>query len=515
MMFLMLFGVISGRIYSIQHNSSYLVADMQFSRSAILAKSRGYIYDVNMKPLVNVFDEDCYVMLSNSYTNNFIGNLSTEIKDGVFVVMKADNEINENDYIKSFSKSDRYSDNLCAHIIGYTDSSGHGVCGIEKAFDRILSEASGSLSVEFNCDANSNVLSGDGLTLIDNNYDSPAGIRLTIDRDIQYIAQQALAESSIEKGAVVILDSSTAEIRAIASVPTYDVNNLEKSLQSEIAPFLNRALSSYPVGSVFKPVIAAAALENGYSISASYQCDGCVEINGNTFSCFDYKQHGQMNLNKAIEKSCNTFFIDLGIKTGAEEIYETAVNFGFSNRISLCSTLVGDSGYLPRSEELSSDAAIANLCFGQGSLLSTPLQLAAAYNVFANKGIYIEPIILKELIDENSDGYAYYKSEIMRRVITEDACNKINDCLYNNMLNGTGTTASSDFVTAAGKTATAQTGRYDTDGKELLCTWFCGFFPFENPQYTIVVFNEEGSSASADCAPVFKYCTEEIYKLTN
>ena len=83
------------------------------------------------------------------------------------------------------------------------------------------------------------------------------------------------------------------------------------------------------------------------------------------------------------------------------------------------------------------------------------------------------------------------------------------------MLNGTGTAAASDFVTAAGKTATAQTGRYDDEGNELLCTWFCGFFPFENPQYTIVVFNEEGSTASVDCAPVFRYCIEEIFKLTN
>ena len=78
------------------------------------------------------------------------------------------------------------------------------------------------------------------------------------------------------------------------------------------------------------------------------------------------------------------------------------------------------------------------------------------------------------------------------------------------MLNGTGINGAPYNTEAAGKTATAQTGRFDDNGREYLCTWFAGFFPFENPQYAVVVLNEKGSTASVDCAPVFKKIAERI-----
>ena len=83
------------------------------------------------------------------------------------------------------------------------------------------------------------------------------------------------------------------------------------------------------------------------------------------------------------------------------------------------------------------------------------------------------------------------------------------------MLNGTGINGKPDNASSAGKTATAQTGRYKETGEEILCTWFCGFFPFENPQYTVVVFNENGKSAADDCAPVFKEIAENITYITD
>ena len=147
-------------------------------------------------------------------------------------------------------------------------------------------------------------------------------------------------------------------------------------------------------------------------------------------------------------------------------------------------------------------------------MLATPLQIAAAYNVFANKGIYINPTLLKELIDDKGEAYAYYKSEDCHYVISEKNCEIINRSLYNNMLNGTGATGCPSNVTAAGKTATAQTGRYE-ENNEILCTWFAGFFPYEDPLYTIVVFNEKGSLASKDCAPVFRSCIEQIAEIEN
>ena len=168
---------------------------------------------------------------------------------------------------------------------------------------------------------------------------------------------------------------------------------------------------------------------------------------------------------------------------------------------------------LPSDYEILSDSDLANLSFGQGSLLATPLQLAAAYNVFANDGLYTEPNILKELIDPEGKAYAYYKSEDNHIAADKRIIETVNACLYNNMLNGTGINGSPDNVSAAGKTATAQTGRYNDNGEEILCTWFCGYFPFEEPQFTLVVFNENGKSAAEDCAPVFKEIAERIAEI--
>ena len=504
------------RIASIQNSSAAYVADMQFMRKITLCETRGYIYDVNMKPLVNNEIEDKNIMFMNESTKELIdAEAALEIKRGVFVQTKTKENVAENFYIKNYYEITRYAENQTAgHIIGYTDAVG-GVCGIEKAFDKILGEAGGKLSLCYYSDANGYSLYGDGFYIEDSDYDSPAGVRLTIDKDIQKIAEEKLNESDISCGAIVVLDAKTAEIRAIASIPCYDVNNVEASLYEENNPFINRAVCAYPVGSVFKPVIAASAIENGRYDNGVYECKGNIYIGSNSFSCYNYNAHGEVDLNCAIENSCNTYFINLGLNTGAENICNTASLFGFGQKIKLCSTIISDAGNISDAKEILSDSELANLCFGQGTLLATPLQIAAAYNVFANNGIYIQPTLLKELIDENGEAYAYYKPEDTHFVISEKTCDIINVCLYNNMLNGTGKSGCPSNVTAAGKTATAQTGRYDESNNEILCTWFAGFFPYENPEYTIVVFNEKGSLASKDCAPVFRNCIEEIVALKN
>lgn len=510
--FIILFAGLSARIYVVQKNIHSNTADMQFSREITLGETRGNIYDINMKPLVNELSELQYIVMADKTTEKIIGSDKLkEIKKGLFVKLESDKSIEESKFVRSYNTITRYSDNLlCPHIIGYINSSGTGVSGIEKAFDRILTEASGKLTVSFNADASDNAIKGDGIKLNNYNYNSPAGIKLTIDKEIQQIAENALNNSVIRCGAVVILEAKTAEIRALSSKPCYDINNIDAALSDKNMPFLNRALCAYPVGSVFKPIIAVSALNNGYSISETFDCEGSVTIEGNTFSCFNKNAHGKVDLNLATEKSCNTFFINAGTETGYNQIYESAKLFGFGKRIELCSSIISEGGNLPEINEISSKADLANLCFGQGSLLATPLQLAAAYNVFANNGIYTEPYLLKELIDSDGSSYAYYKSEDTHFAADKNIIETVNSCLYNNMLNGTGINGKPDNVSAAGKTATAQTGRYDDNGDEILCTWFCGYFPFENPKYTVVVFNENGTTAAEDCAPVFREIAQNI-----
>lgn len=507
--FAILFFSCSVRIADIQNRSYSDVADMQFSRSLTLAKTRGYIYDRNMVPLVNTVKNNKTVYIKEVYPE--IKAESNNVGNGLIISSAADIATEDTEYLKNYYNVSRYSDEqLCTHIIGYVNSEGFGVSGIEKAFDRLLNEAAGTLKAKYGADASGKALAGKGIELVNENFDSPAGIITTIDSEIQYITEKALEKSDISEGAAVVMDVNSFEIIAIASVPEFDPANAGIYLDDDTKPFLNRALNAYPAGSVIKPFIAAAAIENGWDHTSSYYCNGYINIGSNTFRCFNSNSHKNEDLNSAIENSCNTFFVDIGLKTGADKITEALKSFGFGNGTEFCSALYSAKGNIPDASSVTSDSQLATLCFGQGEILVTPVQLAAAYCTLANGGTYKEPILMKELIDDNGSIYGYYKSEISYRAVKSKTCEIINTTLYNNMLNGTGEKGSSMSVTSGGKTATAQTGRFNDNGKEVLCTWFAGFFPYENPVYTVVILNENGSTASIDCAPVFKEIIEGI-----
>jgi len=478
--------------------------------------SRGYIYDRNLIPLVNDTEKNvCAVVLNDITKKLFNGSIpdGTELSSsGVIVTFESENEVEETLFSTNIKTLRRYPDKLlCPHIIGYVDSDNRGVCGIEKSFDRLLAAASGSIGVKYTVNAAGSAIAGNGIETVNDSYNNPSGIVLTIDKDIQTVTEKALKESDIKTGAAVVLSAETGEILAIASIPDYNVNSLEASLSDPDLPFLNRALSAYPVGSVFKPFIAAAALENGIEPPDDYFCSGSIKVGELVFRCFNSAAHGDMDLPSAICRSCNCYFIELGLKTGVEYILDVCSHFCFGKEIRLTGDLKSAAGKLPAAKDLSSPGALANLCFGQGDLLATPLQLAAAFNCLASGGIYKEPYITKALVDENKEEYAYYKSSDPYRAVKEETCEAINKALNLNMLEGTGKNGKSDYFSSAGKTATAQTGKYDENGKEKLCTWFCGFFPYEEPKYTVVVFCENGVSASADCAPVFREISEGIY----
>lgn len=514
----LMFSLCLAKILLIQNSPWVDEAVNQSEKTVLLSQTRGYIYDRNGLHLVNSEKKNSAVILVTPENKDLIQTLTGEknIKNGLCIITDSVQDVSVNEYTKSYYTVSRYSEKpLCSHIIGYINSDGIGVCGIEKAFDRILDDGGGELILKYNSSAQGTALAGSGIEIYDKNFDSPAGIVLTIDKNIQKITEEAMKNSEIICGAAVVINTSTFEIEAICSIPCYDPNNVAVSLSDEKLPFINRAFSAFPVGSVFKPVVAAAALENGMNVSHQTECKGYIETGGNIFRCYNFNVHGRVDINLAVEKSCNCFFIETGLDTGAENLIRTAENFGFGKENRFCSTLAGESGNLPFYKSITSDSQLANLCFGQGELLATPVQIAAAYAVFANGGIYKTPVLLKSLINDDGEAYAYYKNNVETAVIKKRTAEIINTCLYNNMLNGTGINGVPYNTTAAGKTATAQTGRYDENGHEILCTWFAGFFPFEEPLYAVVVMNEKGSTASEDCAPVFKKIAEGITEYLN
>lgn len=141
-----------------------------------------------------------------------------------------------------------------------------------------------------------------------------------------------------------------------------------------------------PVGSVFKPVVAAAALEAGES-GFVYTCPGWCAVDGRIFRCAGGIPHGEVDLAGALEKSCNGYFIRLGQALGADAVRAMAEQLGFGQAIPLTDALHTAAGVLPEREALASSGAYANFCFGQGELLASPLQVAAMMNTIACGGI--------------------------------------------------------------------------------------------------------------------------------
>ena len=167
------------------------------------------------------------------------------------------------------------------------------------------------------------------------------------------------------------------------------------------APLLNRAFSSYPVGSVFKLVVAAAALEKGVSTSLVYDCPGSISVDGMEFKCFNGVGHGKVDLEKAIAYSCNGYFIKLTEQMKPEELLSMAEKLGFGSSVELAPGMSSSAGNLPVKKDLSNPKAKANFSFGQGDLLATPLQIAAMVNTIASGGLYTEPSLVEGLVDEN------------------------------------------------------------------------------------------------------------------
>ncbi|MBO5064842.1 MAG: penicillin-binding protein 2 [Clostridia bacterium] len=511
----LLFLLLTGKLFSLSVFPQ-TVATQPGLRVKDISSTRGVIYDRSLHPLVNnaytyvacVKPTHTAINLLKS-KNEQQAVLEKAIK-GYFLALPAKTDIygNTND-IKTLTVFERYPTNTALHLIGYTDSDCEGVCGIEKYFDKQLTESGGKLSVAYYSDATGRILLNEPVEIRNEGYYDKDGIVLTVDKNMQEITETALRNGNIDKGAAVVLDVKTSEILACASTPVYDRNNIAKYINNENSPFLNRALCAYPVGSVFKVVTAVSALENGIEMQ-NYFCNGSIEKSKTIFNCSNTKGHKAVDLSSALAYSCNPYFIELGTKIGARSLLTTAENLGFGKNTDLGNGYFTDSGILPQISELNSEAAVGNFAFGQGKFTATPLQIASLFATIGNNGIYNEPSLIKGATDKAGAYSPELKYEGVK-VLKESTCSTIKAALTKTVTEGTGKSAFSSLFNSCSKTATAQSGQYDEQGNEIKYCWFAGFFPYESPEYVICILKENGVSGGGDCAPVFKEIAENIY----
>lgn len=393
---------------------------------------------------------------------------------------------------------------LAAHVVGYINAADNrGVSGIEGAYDEVL-RGSQSVYLAAMVDAGQNLIPGLGYKRLRLDGSDPNDIVLTLDSRIQKIVERVMDEQ-VEKGAVVVMRPSTGEILAMASRPTFNANELDDYLSRASSPFLNRAVSAYQPGSVFKLAVAAAALEEKQVKPTDVFFDqGYIEVNGLRFQGWDYERgpRGWLTFQDAMAYSSNPVLIKVGQRLGAERLVRYAGKLGFGRRAGL--DLDGESaGNLPAPTTLYS-GDLANLSIGQGALEATPLQVAGLVATIVNDGIKVEPYIVSRITTAEGRVVKSFTASRGSRVLSRQTAGQIREMMVAVTRYGTGQAAYVEGAGSAGKTGSAETGRRGTAGKSVSHAWFAGYAPLDNPQYVVVVFVEDGMSGGDVAAPIFK-----------
>lgn len=496
--FLLAFGIVMGRLYLLASNQNYAQsAQAQTVTTLRLAKNRGNIYDHEGAKLtggapryfaLSIPGEASYAQLFQYVPYSGQELLYQKRNSLEPFLVEVDRDLSDQG-IYTYSVPSRYPDlALAEHLVGYVDGEGDGVSGLEGAFDEVLGQESAVNKIECVTTARGGLLRGSEPELL-NEGRNKGGLVLTLDKSAQR-ACEGIACKDLDRGCILVLETATARVLASVSMPRFDPQAIQKSIEAQDTSLLNRPFCAFNVGSVFKPVLAAAALEKDWDWYST-ECVGAVDVDGQVYRCAEGRAHGEMNLKSALCKSCNCFFIELGQKLGGQEVETAAEKFGFGEPVYLAGGMKSAAGTLPKAEDLKSSGELANLSFGQGKLSATPIQVAAAMNVIASDGKYRTPAFLDRVVNEATGKTIrnlYEPGE--KSTIAPETAKRLREMLIAVVEEGLGKDAKPEMGGAGGKTGTAQTGSFTEEGEEKMNYWFAGFYPAQQPKYTIVVMQD-------------------------
>jgi penicillin-binding protein A len=335
-------------------------------------------------------------------------------------------------------------------------------------------------------------------------------------------AQQTAFEAlGGQPGAVVALEPQTGRVRALASVPPYDPNQVPDRFaqlnRDSGAPLLDRATQSgYPPGSTFKVVTATAALDTGeFTPDSVVNGDTGIEIDGVPLQNAGGASFGPIDLTTALTNSVNTVWAQVAEALGEETMYEYMDRFGFNRdpQIDLPDDELAPSGVYEGGELLSPDQPvdIGRVAIGQERLFVTPLQMAEVAAAVANRGDLMRPRLWDRVVDPDGRVVERMKPQTQSEVMSEETAATLNEMMQNVVNEGTGTAAALSGISVAGKTGTAE-----VPGREACAglpnqAWFIGFAPAEDPQVAVAATVECTSGQGGTvAAPIAKAVMEAV-----
>lgn len=480
----LLFVTIIGRLGYLMFSNDFSVNSGYNSYSIILDTDDKNIYFSNGTRLTNNKtsyiaiirpNSKCISELSKIFTQSDITNIINELKKGFPIAKEIDKKYNTK-YITIYEINK--TNITLSHFVS-KESSGLLSYNDEKR----------ELKLNFSVDAMGRMLQGDKGKIDNNEYNTREGLLSTFDERVQGIVNESSA--NLHSGTVIVMSCKNGKILASSNNPSNS--------------YINKSISQYSVGSVYKLVVAVCALEN--NINVDYTCSGSIKVNDLTFNCQKNNSHGKQDLKNALANSCNCYFVNLIQILGSEKILETSRKLGFNSQTELYNKWIVDNANMPSEDELKSIGELSLLGFGQGKLTASPMQICSALCTISD-GYYKAPSIIDGTVNKKG---LRIKDKIKpnNRVLNSFTVSKMREYMRYVVTNGTAVNAESQKGLSCGKTATAETGQY-VFYRQKYNTWFAGLYPYNNPKYAIVIMCEDGKSGAEDCCPIFRTIVDKL-----
>jgi len=534
--FVIAFSVAAGRAFYLQVlNNDRLVklAEKQHQRIVSLTPSRGGIYDRNNAPFaVSIEMDSCYAETRNieniaeaaAQLAPVLGYVKDELeaklkgaKNFVWLARRMAPEQAKKvkdlgvEGIGFVKESRRFYPNsqVAAHVIGFTGVDPTGLEGVEKKYDSTILGNTGYLVTERDALGRDIALKkgSEGKSGSKGN-----SVVLTLDKNIQYIAEKELSKAVEKNGAkggiAIVMEPDTGRILAMANYPAFNPNNIAGYGPAALR---NHAIAdSFEPGSTFKIFLVASALEAGVIRPGdSFNCEnGSCSMYGRTIH--DTHKYGALTVPQILKYSSNIGAAKIGQRLGPQRLYSALSGFGFGEKSSI--DLPGEAAGMLRPQEKWYGIDLATISFGQG-VTATALQLTSAVSAVANGGNLMKPYLVDRVVDDNGVVLQQFGPQLKRRVISADTAKSVARMLEGVVgEGGTGTGAAVEGYRVAGKTGTAQKVEGRTYSASKRIASFVGFVPVEKPRLTVLVMVDEPTAnvyGGIVAAPAFSAISQQ------
>ncbi len=424
------------------------------------------------------------------------------------------------------SKRKYPGDTFASHVIGFVRDA---MWGLEKQYNEYMSGVSGRSYITYDGSkgvSEHEIAAEDGCTVV-----------TTLDYAIQgfseEIVKDLMEEYNPETASAIVMDPNTGEILAMASAFEFNLNDpanpvalsdasfkakWELMTTEEQLKYLNNSWKNFNIsstfepGSIYKPIVAAAAIEEKIiSESDTYYCSGSKVVGGMTIGCHLRSGHGTQTLEQVLANSCNVGMMDIAEKMGVDLMYKYQHDFGFGQPTGIDLPYETDASSLLFSKSEIGVTELATMSFGQG-FNSTAIQALNAVAAVINGGNLMRPYVVSQVVDSKGNIVFENSPQVMKKVISEETSQIIRHDLISVVENGTGKKAKISGYTFGGKTGTAEQNR--TEPREYTVS-FIGFIPAENPQYAAIALihkPEHYEDGVTTVAPAMKKLFENIIK---